>query len=62
MLSLAGSTNGFHFHERELYWTCRTKISDSPVSGAMLEKKLEMPMTLRNANTVRKIAAAYRPN
>ncbi len=59
---LAGNTDNFHFHDRELHWACRTKISDSAVSGAMFEKKLAMPMTLRNSNTVRKVAAAHPSN
>ncbi len=62
VLSLAGNMDDFHFHDRELHWACRTKISDSAVSGAMLEKKLAMPMTLRNSNTVRKSAAAHPSN
>lgn len=55
---LGGATDEFRFRERELYWLCHTKISDSRVTGAVLEKKLGMPMTLRNSTTVRKIAAA----
>ncbi len=57
--SLSSTTDLFHIHKRELYWVCRTRISDSPVSGALLEKKLGMPMTMRNRNTLRRIAAAH---
>jgi len=49
----------FRVHGREVYWLCRTKTSESAFSGAVLEKALGMPATLRNANTVRKIADLY---
>jgi uncharacterized protein (DUF1697 family) len=46
---------------RELYWLRRGSLLDSPVSGKLLEKLLNMPTTLRNANTVRRLAAKYPP-
>lgn len=49
----------FHLHGRELYWLCRTSISQSKVSGAQIERALGMPTTLRNVTTVRKLAARY---
>jgi len=49
----------FHVHGRELYWLCRTSISQSKVSGAQIERSLGMPTTLRNVTTVRKLAAKY---
>jgi uncharacterized protein (DUF1697 family) len=49
----------FHVHGRELYWLCRTSISQSKVSGAQIERALGMPTTLRNVTTVRKLAAKY---
>lgn len=52
----------FHVHDREVYWFCRTKISESPLfSGSSLEKTLRMPATMRNITTVRKLAAKYPP-
>jgi uncharacterized protein (DUF1697 family) len=47
----------FHVHGRELYWLCRTTISQSKVSGAQIERALGMPATLRNVTTLRKLAA-----
>ena len=44
---------------REAYWVCRTRMSDSAVSSARLEKILGAPATFRNVTTVRKIAATY---
>ncbi len=49
----------FHVHDREVYWLCHKKFSDSPFSGAKLEKALGMPTTLRNLTTVRKLTAKY---
>jgi uncharacterized protein (DUF1697 family) len=49
----------FHVHRRELFWLCRTTISQSKVSGAQIERSLGMPTTLRNVTTVRKLAARY---
>jgi uncharacterized protein (DUF1697 family) len=49
----------FQLKGREVYWLCRTRFSDSEVSGAMLAKALGMPATLRNSTTVKKLAAKY---
>ena len=49
----------FHIHDREAYWLSRIRSSDSTFSGAMLEKALGMPATMRNITTVRKLAAKY---
>lgn len=57
VLALAGDVDEFHVHARELYWLRRGPFSDSKVSGNQLERTLAMPTTIRNVNTVRKIAA-----
>ncbi len=49
----------FHIHEREVYWLCHKKFSESLFSGAKLEKALGMATTLRNVSTVRKLAVKY---
>jgi uncharacterized protein (DUF1697 family) len=49
----------FHVHEREIYWLCRKKSSESAFSGAILEKTIGMPATMRNATTVRRLVAKY---
>jgi uncharacterized protein (DUF1697 family) len=43
----------------EIYWACRTRSSDSKVSGAVIEKALGGRTTLRNINTVRRLLAKY---
>lgn len=56
LMSFGTGIDEFHVHAREVYWLCRTRISDSKFSGARLEKALGMPATFRNVTTVRKLA------
>jgi uncharacterized protein (DUF1697 family) len=49
----------FHCQGREVYWLRRGKFLESEFSGPLLEKTLAMPATVRNANTVKRIAAKY---
>jgi uncharacterized protein (DUF1697 family) len=49
----------FRIHGREVYWLCRKKMSESAFSGALLEKALGMPATMRNATTIEKLVAKY---
>jgi uncharacterized protein (DUF1697 family) len=57
--SLATKADDFRLKGREVYWLCRTKFSESEISGALLAKTLGMPATLRNSTTVKKMAAKY---
>ena len=41
---------------RELWWLRRGRISDSRLSGGLLEKALGASMTMRNITTVRKLS------
>lgn len=59
LLALRTEIDEFHVHEREIYWLCRKKFSESKITGAMLEKRAGMPATLRTVTTVRKLAAKY---
>jgi uncharacterized protein (DUF1697 family) len=59
LLSLATKMDAFHLNGREVYWLYRTKFSASEISGALLARTLGMPATLRNATTVKKMAAKY---
>jgi uncharacterized protein (DUF1697 family) len=47
----------FHLHDRETYWLCHGRMSDSKVWGPVLDKALAGPVTFRNVTTVRKLAA-----
>ncbi len=59
LLALATKVDDFHLNGREVYWLCRTKFSESQISGALLARTLGMPATLRNVTTVKKIVAKY---
>ena len=56
---LADSGETFEFHGDEIFWILEGRFSDSKFSGAKLEKALQSPATLRNATTVKKLAAKY---
>jgi uncharacterized protein (DUF1697 family) len=59
VMALRTDIDDFHVHERELYWLCQKKQSDSTFSNAVLEKTLGKPSTIRGVNTIQKIAAKY---
>ena len=59
LLNFRTPVDDFQLQGREIYWLCRTKMSESVFSGALLEKTIGMPATLRNVTTVRKLAAKY---
>lgn len=59
LISYRTEIDEFDVHEREVYWLCRKKISESSFSGARLEKALGMPATMRNITTVKKLAEKY---
>lgn len=59
LLALRTDIDDFHVHQREIYWLCRKKQSESAFSNAVLEKTLGKQSTLRGANTVKKMAAKY---
>jgi uncharacterized protein (DUF1697 family) len=59
VMKLQGEHDRFHVNGRELYWLCRVRFSETKISGALLEKTLQMPATLRNTTTVRRLAAKY---
>lgn len=59
VLALSTKLDELHVNGRELYWLCHTAFSDSPLSGARLEKTLGAATTLRNVNTINRLAAKY---
>lgn len=61
LMAYRTEVDDFHMHQREVYWLCRRKISESAFSGGRLEKTLGMPATLRNITTVSKLASKYMP-
>ena len=59
LLSFGNETDSLAIHKREVYWLCRTNFRESTFSGALLEKTLALPATIRNVTTVRRIAAKF---
>jgi uncharacterized protein (DUF1697 family) len=49
----------FHVHEREVYWLCRTGMSESAFFRIGLDKALGMKVTVRNSTTVGKLVEKY---
>ena len=59
LLSCATDADKFHLSDREVYWLCGTRFSESEFSGARLEKILGMQTTIRTSNTVKRLATKY---
>ena len=57
--ALSSDLDELRIDGREAYWSSRTKMSESAVSSARLEKMLGSPVTFRNVTTVMKLAATY---
>ncbi|KAF0249604.1 MAG: hypothetical protein FD167_993 [bacterium] len=49
----------FHTQDREVYWLCRKKQSDSTFSNTIFERRLKVKTTFRGINTIRKLAVKY---
>lgn len=59
LMTLKSNIDDFHIHEREIYWICKKKQSESTFSNAMLEKVISGQSTLRGINTIIKITEKY---
>ena len=59
LMDLRSEVDDFAVHGREVYWLCRKRMSESAFSGALLEKTMGMPATVRNATTVERLTAKY---
>lgn len=59
LIKCGNKNNDFAITDREVFWLCRAKFSETDFSGARLEKILKLKTTLRNANTPQRIAAKY---
>lgn len=50
----------FHIDQREIYWLCRGKTSDSLVDWRLMGKQVGLPaVTVRNTTTIRKLVAKH---
>jgi uncharacterized protein (DUF1697 family) len=59
LMGLRSAVDDLHVRGREVYWLRRTRLGESAVSGALLEKRAGMQGTVRNSTTVKKLAAKY---
>ncbi len=59
LLTFRNTVDDFHVEGREVYWLRRTQLSNPAFPGPPMEKIFAQPLTLRNATTVRKLAAKY---
>jgi uncharacterized protein (DUF1697 family) len=61
LLRYRSDIDDFHVEGREAYWLCQTKQSESSFFKVGMEKALGLKTTVRNINTVRRLAEAYPP-
>lgn len=59
LLSFNSEADIFHVNGCEIYWLRRGRFSESEFSGALLEKTIGMPATVRNSTTLQKIVSKY---
>jgi uncharacterized protein (DUF1697 family) len=59
LMALKTDIDDFSVNDREIYWLCRKKQSESKFSNAVLEKKLGVKSTLRGANTINKMVEKH---
>ena len=57
VLAMRTPIDDLHVHGREVYWLARKNMQESSITGAAIEKALQTPVTFRNINTVRRLAA-----
>lgn len=60
-LALQTDIDELRLHGREVYWLARKPIREATITGAAIEKALQTPVTFRNINTIRRLAAKYHP-
>jgi len=57
--ALKSDADEFQVHNKEVYWLCIKKQSESKFSNAVLEKTIGQSSTMRGLNTIRKMAEKY---
>jgi uncharacterized protein (DUF1697 family) len=61
LMALCSDVDAFQTAEREIYWLCRVRQSDSKFSNVLFDRAVGGPATFRSITTVRKMAAKYAP-
>ncbi len=59
LMRLRSDIDDLHLHGRELYWLCQKRQGESLVSNMVIERALQVRATLRNVNTISRLAAKY---
>jgi uncharacterized protein (DUF1697 family) len=59
LMSHRTKVDDFHVNGREVYWMCKTHMSDSPFLRVGLEKALGVKVTVRNVTTIAKLVEKY---
>ena len=59
LLSYRSKIDDFHVNGREVYWLCKTHMSESPFFRVGIEKALGTKATVRNVTTVAKLVEKY---
>jgi uncharacterized protein (DUF1697 family) len=59
LAALATAEDHFHVRGRDFWWLSKHGQNEPAISGRVLEKALGQPTTLRNVNTIRRMAERY---
>ena len=62
LMSLKSDIDDFHTTDREVYWLCKMKQSESKFSNNLFEKTLNLRATFRGIRTIERLAAKYPPD
>jgi uncharacterized protein (DUF1697 family) len=57
--SLRSDVDDYAIEGREIYWLRRRQLMESVATGPSLDRIVGSPITMRNVNTVRRLAAKY---
>ena len=61
-MSLKSDIDDFQTTDREVYWLCKMKQSESKFSNNLFEKTLNLRATFRGIRTIERLAAKYPPD
>lgn len=61
LAALATAEDRFHVRGRDFWWLSKHPQSQPVISGKALERALGQPVTLRNVNTIRRLAEKHGP-
>ncbi|MGC2505640.1 MAG: hypothetical protein WA369_03200, partial [Candidatus Acidiferrales bacterium] len=61
LMAMRTDADDFHVHNREMYWLCTRKQTESKFSNARFERTLKLSATFRGLNTIARLAEKYAP-